>query len=109
MYQQFWPYAIFVIVSLVSIHYLADNCMTREFGQLMLFLSYLVISYIVATSMRHTVLNINEARERSVRLSFDSLIALFLLVTGYSRYGGRLLSLPGRVIETGVKTARKVL
>jgi len=56
--------------------------MTREFGQLMVFLSYLVISYIVATSMRHTVLHIHDARERSVRLSFDSLVGLFLLVTG---------------------------
>jgi len=109
MYQQFWAYAIFVIVSLVGVNYLADYCMTRDFGALMVFLSYLVISYIVATSMRFTILHTQDEREKSVKLSFDSLVGLYLLVTGYSRYGGKLLGIPGRVIDTGLKTARKVL
>ena len=109
MYQNFWPYAIFVIVSLLGVNYLADHCMSRDFGALMVFLSYLVISYIVATSMRHTILYTQDERDKSVRLSFDSLVGLYLLVTGYSRYGGKLLNLPMRVVDTGLKTARKMI
>ena len=109
MYQNFWPYAIFVVVALMGVNYMADYCMSRDFGALMVFLSYLVISYIVATSMRHTILYSQDEREKSVRLSFDSLVGLYLLVTGYCRYGGRLLNLPARVVETGIKTARKMI
>jgi len=109
MYQAFWPYAIFVVVFLVSVHYLAENCMSKDFGALMTFLSYLAIAYIVATSMRASILYVQDDREKSIRLTFDSLIALYLVVTGYCRYGGRLLSLPGRVIDTSVKTAKGLL
>lgn len=93
MYGNFWAYAIFVLVALCGTHYLTDVCFrnNRDFGSLMVFLSYLVISYIVATSMRATILNVQDQREQSVRLSFDSLIGLYLLVTAYSRYGGKLV------------------
>lgn len=109
MYQNFWPYAIFIIVSLLGVNYLADYCMSRDFGALMVFLSYLVISYIVATSMRHTILHTQDERDKSVRLSFDCLVGLYLLVTGYSRYGGKLLNLPMKVVDTGLKTTRKMI
>lgn len=107
LYQQFWPYAIFVIVSLVCVNYLAETCMSRDFGAVMVFLGYVVLSYLVATGMRYSVVHIHDARERSVRLMFDSLIGLYLLVTGYCRYSGRLLGLPGRVLESGVRSAAK--
>lgn len=109
LYQQFWPYAIFVIVSLVCVNYLAETCMSRDFGAVMVFLGYLVLSYIVATGMRYSVVHIHDERERSVRLTFDSLIALYLLVTGYCRYSGKLLNLPAQVVGTGVKTASRVV
>jgi len=115
MYQQFWQYAIFVILAIVSTQYLANHCMTLEFGAIMVFLAYLVIAYIVATSMRSTIMYIDDEREKSVRLSFDCLIGLFLIVTGYCRYAGKLLNLPGKVFElpgkvisTGVKGVRSV-
>jgi hypothetical protein len=115
MYQQFWQYAIFVILAIVSTQYLATHCMSPEFGAIMVFLAYLVIAYIVATSMRSTIIYIDDEREKSVRLSFDCLIGLFLIVTGYCRYAGKLLTLPGKVFElpgkvisTGVKGVRSV-
>ena len=115
MYQQFWQYAIFVILAIVSTLYLANHCMSPEFGALMVFLAYLVIAYIVATSIRSTILYVDDEREKSVRLSFDCLIGFFLVVTGYCKYAGkileipgRVLQLPGRVISTGVKGARSV-
>jgi uncharacterized membrane protein len=108
MYQQFWQYAIFVILAIVSTQYLANHCMTPEFGALMVFLAYLVIAYIIATSMRSTIIYVDDEREKSVRLSFDCLVGLFLLVTGYCRYAGKLLNLPGKVINTGVKGVRSV-
>jgi hypothetical protein len=89
--------------------------MSPEFGAIMVFLAYLVIAYIVATSMRSTIIYIDDEREKSVRLSFDCLIGLFLIVTGYCRYAGKLLTLPGKVFElpgkvisTGVKGVRSV-
>jgi len=93
MYGNFWAYAIFVLVALCGTHYLTDMCFrnSKDFGSLMVFLSYLVIAYIVATSMRQTILTVPDQREQSVRLSFDSLVGLYLLVTAYSRYGGRLM------------------
>jgi len=115
MYQQFWQYAIFVILAIVSTLYLANHCMSAEFGALMVFLAYLVIAYIVANSMRSTILYVDDEREKSVRLSFDCLIGLFLVVTGYCKYAGKILTLPGtvlelpkRVISTGVSGVRKV-
>jgi len=103
MYQQFWPYAIFVIIAIVSTQYLANNSMSPEFGALMVFLSYLVIAYIVATSMRHTIIYIEDEREKSIRLSFDCLIGLFLLVTGYCMYSSKLLSMPSKLVESSGK------
>jgi small-conductance mechanosensitive channel len=115
MYENFWQYAIFVILAIVSTLYLANHCMSAEFGALMVFLAYLVIAYIVANSMRNTILNTEDEREKSVRLSFDCLIGLFLVVTGYCKYAGKLLQipgkvlqLPGQVISTGVKGVRGV-
>ena len=108
IFYQFWQYAIFVILALVSTLYLANNCMTPEFGALMVFLSYLVISYIVANSMRTSILFVKEEREKSIRLSFDCLIGLFLLATGYCKYADRILVLPGKVISTGLSGVRKV-
>jgi hypothetical protein len=109
MYQQFWTYAIFVIIALCAVHYLASNCMSKDFGVLMTFLGYLVIAYIVATSMRSTILFVQDDREKSVKLAFDCLAALYILVTGYCMYGGRLMGLPGRVIDTGVRGAKSLL
>ena len=115
MYENFWQYAIFVILAIVSTLYLANHCMSAEFGALMVFLAYLVIAYIVANSMRSTILYVDDEREKSVRLSFDCLIGLFLVVTGYCKYAGKLLQipgkvlqLPGQVISTGVKGVRGV-
>lgn len=115
MYQQFWQYAIFVILAIVSTLYLSNHCMSAEFGALIVFLAYLVIAYIVANSMRTTILYVDDEREKSVRLSFDCLIGLFLVVTGYCKYAGKLiriqgqvLELPGKVISTGVKGVRSV-
>lgn len=115
MYQQFWQYAIFVILAIIGTLYLANHCMSAEFGALMVFLAYLVIAYIVANSMRTTILYVDDEREKSIRLSFDSLIGLFLVVTGYCKYAGkileipgRVLQLPGKVISTGVKGVRSV-
>lgn len=115
MYQQFWQYAIFVILAIVSTLYLSNYCMSAEFGALMVFLSYLVIAYIVANSMRTTILYVEDEREKSVRLSFDCLVGLFLVVTGYFKYSGKILmipgqvlQLPGKVISTGVTGVRKV-
>jgi len=108
MYQQFWPYAIFVIIAVVSTQYLANHCMSPDFGILMVFLSYLVIAYIIATSMRYTIIHTEDEREKSIRLSFDCLIGLFLLVTGYCRYSGKLLNIPGKVVETGIKGVTSV-
>lgn len=115
MYQQFWQYAIFVILAIVSTLYLANHCMSAEFGALMVFLSYLVIAYIVANSMRSTILYVDDEREKSVRLSFDCLVGLFLVVTGYCKYAGKLmqipgqvLQIPGKIISTGVKGVRGV-
>ena len=115
MYQQFWQYAIFVILAIVSTLYLANHCMSPEFGALMVFLAYLVIAYIVANSMRTTIIYVDDEREKSVRLSFDCLIGVFLVVTGYCKYAGKILEipgkvlqLPGRVISTGVKGVRSV-
>ena len=115
MYENFWQYAIFVILAIVSTLYLANHCMSAEFGALMVFLAYLVIAYIVANSMRNTILNTEDEREKSVRLSFDCLVGLFLVVTGYCRYSGKLmeipghiLQIPGKVISTGVMGVRKV-
>lgn len=115
MYQQFWQYAIFVILAIVGTLYLSNHCMTAEFGALMVFLAYLVIAYIVANSMRTTILYVEDEREKSVRLSFDCLIGLFLVVTGYCKYAGKLIEIPGRVLQipgkvisTGVSGVRKV-
>ena len=115
MYQQFWQYAIFVILAIVSTLYLSNHCMSAEFGALMVFLSYLVIAYIVANSMRSTILYVEDEREKSVRLSFDCLVGLFLVVTGYCKYAGKILmipgqvmQIPGKVISTGVTGVRKV-
>jgi hypothetical protein len=108
MYQQFWQYAIFVILAIVSTLYLANHCMSPEFGALMVFLSYLVIAYIVATSMRSTILYVDDEREKSVRLSFDCLVGLFLVATGYCKYADKILVLPGNVISTGFSGVRKV-
>jgi uncharacterized membrane protein len=115
MYQQFWQYAIFVILAIVSTLYLANHCMSPEFGTLMVFLAYLVIAYIVATSMRSTILYVDDEREKSVRLSFDCLVGLFLVVTGYCKYAnkilglpGQVLQIPGKIISTGVKSAQGV-
>ena len=115
MYQQFWQYAIFVILAIVSTLYLANHCMSPEFGALMVFLSYLVIAYIVATSMRSTILYVDDEREKSVRLSFDCLVGLFLVATGYCKYANKILEIPGRVLElpkrviaTGVNGVRRV-
>lgn len=115
MYEQFWQYAIFVILAIVSTLYLSNYCMSVEFGALMVFLAYLVIAYIVANSMRTTILNVQDEREKSVRLSFDCLVGLFLIVTGYCKYAcklmglpGQVLQLPGKVISTGVSGVRKV-
>ncbi len=99
MYEQFWQYAIFVILAIVSTLYLSNHCMSPEFGALMVFLAYLVIAYIVANSMRSTILFVEDDREKSVRLSFDCLVGLFLVVTGYCKYAGKILELPGRVLE----------
>jgi len=113
MYQQFWQYAIFVILAIVSTLYLSNHCMSPEFGALMVFLAYLVIAYIVANSMRSTILYVEDDREKSVRLSFDCLVGLFLIVTGYCKYAGKILEIPGRVLElpgkvisTGSKSIR---
>jgi len=113
MYQQFWQYAIFVILAIVSTLYLSNHCMTAEFGALMVFLAYLVIAYIVANSMRSTILSVEDDREKSVRLSFDCLVGLFLIVTGYCKYAGKILEIPGqilqipgKVISTGTKSVR---
>jgi hypothetical protein len=108
MYQQFWQYAIFVILAIVSTLYLANHCMSAEFGALMVFLAYLVIAYIVANSMRSTILYVDDEREKSVRLSFDCLVGLFLIVTGYCKYAGKLMQIPGQVISTGVNGVRRV-
>lgn len=115
MYQQFWQYAIFVILAIVGTLYLANHCMSAEFGALMVFLAYLVIAYIVANSMRSTILYVDDEREKSVRLSFDCLIGLFLIVTGYCKYAGKILGLPGhvlqipgKIISTGVKSAQGI-
>ena len=115
MYQQFWQYAIFVILAIVGTLYLANHCMSAEFGALMVFLAYLVIAYIVANSMRSTILYVDDDREKSVRLSFDCLIGLFLVVTGYCKYAGKLLQIPGKVLQlpsqvisTSVKGVRGV-
>ena len=114
MYQNFWPYALFVVVALVSIHYLSCNCMTKDFGMVMTFLAYLVVAYIVATSMRHTIIYTQDDREKSVRLSFDCLVGLFLLVTAYCKYSGKLMSIPLlnvplHLLESGAKTGIKAV
>ena len=80
MYDRFWQYAIFIILAIVSTLYLSNHCMSPEFGTLMVFLAYLVIAYIVANSMRSTILYVDNEREKSVRLSFDCLIALFIVL-----------------------------
>jgi len=108
MYDSFWQYAIFVILAIVSTLYLANHCMSAEFGALMVFLAYLVIAYIVANSMRTTILYTQDEREKSVRLSFDCLIGLFLIVTGYCKYAGKIIGLPGKVISTGANGVRGV-
>ena len=108
MYDNFWQYAIFVILAIVSTLYLANHCMSAEFGALMVFLAYLVIAYIVANSMRTTILYTQDEREKSVRLSFDCLIGLFLIVTGYCKYAGKILGLPGSVVSTSMTGVRKV-
>lgn len=114
MYQNFWPYALFVVVALVSIHYLSCNCMTKDLSMVMTFLAYLVIAYIVATSMRHTIIYTQDDREKSVRLSFDCLVGLFLLVTAYCKYSGQLMNIPIvniplHLLESGVKTGVKAI
>ena len=113
MYQNFWPYALFVIVALVSVHYLSSHCMTKDFSMVMTFLAYLVIAYIVATSMRHTIIYHQDDREKSVRLSFDCLVGLYRLVTAYCTYSDKLMSvplvnIPMHLIESGVKTVKSV-
>jgi hypothetical protein len=82
--------------------------MTKDFSTVMTFLAYLVIAYIVATSMRHTIIYTQDEREKSVRLSFDCLIALFILVTAYCKYSGKLMSVPMTVLESGLKTVKSV-
>jgi hypothetical protein len=74
----------------------------------MTFLAYLVVAYIVATSMRHTIIYTQDEREKSVRLSFDCLVGLFLLVTAYCKYSGKLMSVPMTILETGVRTVKSV-
>jgi hypothetical protein len=74
----------------------------------MTFLAYLVVAYIVATSMRHTIIYTQDDREKSVRLSFDCLVGLFLLVTAYCRYSGKLMSVPMTVLETGTRAVKSV-
>jgi hypothetical protein len=108
LYQPFFQYAIFVILAIVCTLYLANNCMSPEFGTLMVFLAYLIIAYIVANSMRRTILYVEDEREKSVRLSFDCLIGLFLVVTGYYKYANKILLLPSKVISTGFSGVRKV-
>lgn len=108
MYDRFWQYAIFIILAIVSTLYLSNHCMSPEFGTLMVFLAYLVIAYIVANSMRSTILYVDNEREKSVRLSFDCLIALFIVVTGYCKYAGKIINFPGQVISTGFSGIRKV-
>jgi len=89
MYQNFWHYALLIIVLLVVVHYLAETCMTRELGYIMVFLAYLVIAYLVASSIRYTILYVHDDREKSVRLAFDILIALYLISVAFHRYGGK--------------------
>jgi len=108
MYQRFWNYAIFVILAIVSTLYLANHCMSPEFGALMVFLAYLVIAYIVANSIRSTILYVDDEREKSVRLSFDCLVGLFLVVTGYFKYAKKIFQLPENIISTGVSGIKKV-
>jgi hypothetical protein len=74
----------------------------------MTFLAYLVVAYIVATSMRHTIIFTQDDREKSVRLSFDCLVGLFLLVTAYCKYSGKLMSVPMTVLETGARAVKSV-
>jgi hypothetical protein len=74
----------------------------------MTFLAYLVVAYIVATSMRHTIIYTQDEREKSVRLSFDCLVGLFLLVTAYCKYSGKLMSVPMTVYETGARAVKSV-
>jgi hypothetical protein len=74
----------------------------------MTFLAYLVVAYIVATSMRHTIIYTQDDREKSVRLSFDCLVGLFLLVTAYCKYSGKLMSVPMTVLETGARAVKSV-
>ena len=108
MYQRFWNYAIFIILVIVSTLYLANHCMSPEFGAVMVFLAYLVIAYIVANSIRTTILYIDDEREKSIRLSFDCLVGLFLVVTGYFKYAKKILGLPEKVISSGITGIKKV-
>jgi hypothetical protein len=41
-------------------------------------------------------------------LSFDCLVGLFLVATGYCKYADKILVLPGRVIQNSFSGVRKV-
>ena len=87
MYKKFFTYAIFIVVIFVSMNYLTCNCLSPGLGAIVTFASYLVIAYIIANSMRYT-LEETDGAEKSVRLSFDILLAVVIIISAYCRYGG---------------------
>jgi len=89
MYQNFWHYAILIVVLLVAVHWISENYMAKELAHVVVFLSYLVIAYLVASSIRYTLTFVTDDREKSVRLAFDFLIGLYIVVTAFHRYAGK--------------------
>lgn len=88
MYENFWTYAIFVVVFFVAVNYLTKSCLVGWLDKGVIFVVYLLIAFIVASSMRYTLSEVEEGRERTVRLSFDVVFGLLILVSAFCRLGG---------------------
>jgi len=87
--QNYWVYAIFVIAFICAIQYIANSCINKSFGNILVIIGYLILAYIVFSSMRWNNSWADKKNESSsqkmLKNTVDTFFAIVIIILIYCR------------------------
>ena len=78
--QNFWVYSIFVIAFICAVQYVANSCINKSYANLLVIISYLVLIYIVISSLRWNNNWNNKSNESSSQKIIKNIVDIFFAI-----------------------------
>lgn len=87
--QNFWIYSIAIIVLLSGVNYLCHNCLDASYAKILSILAYLVIAFIIFSSIRWNNSKDDSSNETQSQIMIknmvDTLLAIIVIILLYCK------------------------